>query len=178
MATQPTSPAKKGLRRLDPFLRANATQILLPISVVMATTGVMMFFRWFNQDVHRMHEWLGLSLVVAIVLHLLLNRLPLIYTIKQKRVGVFVAVVALVVVGFLVFQPPPKPNVGKLAAQALGRAPLKALPLTLNRSEADLNAQLQALGITPSDPNSSVSDLAQQIHQPANWLLMELLSKH
>ena len=176
--TSPKTPAPHALkRRFDHFLRSNATKAILPIGLVVGWTGVMMFFRWYKESVQGMHEWLGLGLVAAMALHLLRNRLPLSHTVKQKRVLFFLLIVTVVVLGFLGFQPAAKPNPGRLAVQALSHAPLKALPLTLNRSATELASQLEALGIQSSDDSLSLTDLAAQVHQPASWLITELLGK-
>ena len=137
----------------------------------------MMFFHWRKDLVQGMHEWLGLGLIAALAFHLMRNRHQLTHTVKQKRVVVFVMVVAAIVVGFLSLQPAAKPNPGRLAVQALSHAPLKALPLTLNRSSIDLENQLKSLGITQLNDEANLSDLAAQVNQPATWLIAELLSK-
>jgi hypothetical protein len=105
------------------------------------------------------------------------NRQQLAHTLKQRRLRLFAVTIVLIVIGFLGLQPAARPNPGRLAAQALRQAPLKSLPLTLKKTPEELNQQLTSLGISQLDETMSLDELAAQIHQPGNWLLIELLDR-
>jgi hypothetical protein len=71
--------------------------------VVIAATGVLLFFHVKNGPIMALHEWFGWVFVVAGVIHLLLNLSPLLAYLKRPAalvsVGVALALVALLWIG-------------------------------------------------------------------------------
>ncbi|HLP01486.1 MAG TPA: DUF4405 domain-containing protein [Opitutaceae bacterium] len=71
--------------------------------LVIATTGVLLFFHVKSGPIMALHEWFGWLFIVAGLVHVLLNLRPLLAYLKRPRalvaIGVAVLVVALLWVG-------------------------------------------------------------------------------
>ena len=65
--------------------RTWSTPLIIGCSLVVASSGVMMFYHLGEDLVKTMHEWMGLLFVGAIVLHLLNHWAPFSRYFKSKQ---------------------------------------------------------------------------------------------
>jgi len=129
--------------------------------LLLAVTGVLMFFHLDTGLNKLAHEWLGWVLVAAVGLHLTLNARPLVNVLKKPRgqvlAGLFVAVLAAS------FLPLGNEGGGKASfmavTRALADAPLPVVAQVAGISEPELSARLTAAGYPPSDASASISAL-------------------
>lgn len=129
--------------------------------VLLAVTGVLMFFHLDTGLNKLAHEWLGWVLVAAVGLHLTLNARPLVNVLKKPRgqvlAGLFVAVLAA---SFLPFGQEGGGKASFMAVtSALARAPLPVVAQVAGISEPELAARLAAAGYPASETTASVSAL-------------------
>jgi len=129
--------------------------------LLLAVTGILMFFH-VDMGLNKLaHEWLGWVLVAAIALHLTINARPLINVLKKPRgqvlAGLFVAILAAS------FLPVGNEGGGKASfmavTRALADAPLPVVAQVAGITEAELTARLTAAGHAPSESTPSVSAL-------------------
>lgn len=90
--------------------------------VAMATSGLMMFFinqTSFTLQMHPVHKLFGLLLVVAAVLHIILNIKPLLNHLKARSVAItggVLTVVLILLYGLAINNPIPPETAEKLDA--------------------------------------------------------------
>ncbi len=147
------------------FLRALITPATTATFLVVGVTGVMMFFHWGERAVKGMHEWFGVVMTVASLLHLWRNwRSLTAYLRKGPQLQIALGVAVVGVAGFLV---------GSLAGGAQGpsgmravmgaveRAPLAELAPVLETTPEALVGQLEAAGFTGVAPSASPHDIGE-----------------
>ncbi|QID19619.1 DUF4405 domain-containing protein [Nitrogeniibacter mangrovi] len=130
--------------------------------LLLAVTGVLMFFHLDSGLNKLAHEWLGWALVVAVGLHLTLNFTALKRQLSQRR-GQAIAGLFVLLLG-LSFVPTGNRGPGGREAlmastQALAAAPLPVLAQVAGIDEAELSRRLSAAGHAPTPETASVSAL-------------------
>jgi len=146
--------------------------------VLLAVTGVLMFFHLDTGLNKLAHEWLGWVLVAAVGLHLTLNARPLINVLKKPRgqvlAGLFMAILAAS------FLPLGQEGGGKASFMAvtgaLASAPLPVVAQVAGISDAELVARLAAAGYPASETTASVSALVGSDPGAAVGLLAGILN--
>jgi hypothetical protein len=161
------------------LLRQYATPATAALFAVIAITGVLMFFHIQKPVVRAAHEWLGLVFVVIAAFHVVRNWGGFANIMKKSRSQAIVAVVAIVTGVFVVA------NVGggsgqgnpmERLVQTLGKAPISALAPALGLPADAMIARLRAAGITVSDANQSLADVASAQNVGLRRLLPIVLS--
>jgi hypothetical protein len=129
--------------------------------LLLAVTGVLMFFHLDSGLNKLAHEWLGWVLLAAVAIHLSLNLRGLTNTLR-KPLGKGVAALFLVLLAGS-FLPLGDSGGGKAAfianTRALAQAPLPALAQVAGISEAELARRLDAAGYPVDAGTASVSTL-------------------
>ncbi|MBN2768211.1 MAG: DUF4405 domain-containing protein [Campylobacterales bacterium] len=142
--------------------------------LIMAVTGILMFFH-IDTGLNKVaHEWLGLFMVVVVVLHIVLNFKGFVNSLKTltgKTIsGIFVV---LLMLSFLSLngEGPNKPFV--LPIGIMAKADIADLSKISRIGEEELVRRLQLFSSTPINAQSSVNDIAKDdLHKQ-----MELLNK-
>jgi hypothetical protein len=141
-----------------------ATPLTIGTFVLMAVTGILMFFH-LDRGMNKVaHEWLGWAMVIAVVLHVVVNfpafRRHLYFTTARVLIGVFVLILAL-----SFFHNPfagknnnPEPAFAA-PVHALARAPLSTLAQVSGLSSEALMARLKTLGVAATSEQQSLQDL-------------------
>lgn len=138
-----------------------ATPLTIGAFLLMAVTGLLMFFH-LDQGLNKVaHEWLGWAMVVAVVLHVIPNwpafKRHLTQPTGRALIGVFVLLLALSFV-----------NLGGSAGQepgfappvrAMAQAPLSALAPVLKLSPDQLRERLAAAGIASQSDAQTLAEL-------------------
>ena len=132
------------------YLRPWATPLTIGAFVLMAITGLLMFFHLESGLNKVAHEWLGWAMVTGVVAHAALHWRSLKRYVTDLRTGqVIIAAFVLVLGASFVVQgeegeglPPPV-----LALQGLMRAPVSTVAQVAGKPESELVAALQAGGI-------------------------------
>jgi hypothetical protein len=157
------------------LLNKYATHLTASLSLVVGVTGTMMFFHFFKANVQDMHAWLGITFLLAIVLHALRNRRSLVFLFSQPLMRILLCIIGLVAASFLAFAPPKKINPGNSAAQALLRAPIDKAAPVLGISTEDAIARLGAAGGADATPAKSIAAVAQLSHRDPIVLLVAVM---
>ena len=139
-----------------------ATPATIGSFVLMATTGILMFFHLDTGLNKPAHEWLGWLMVAAVATHAGANWLAFRRHVLQSRTGRLILAASVVVIaGSFVRLPGPgagKPSAPALAIQAISGAPLSQVAPLTGRSVTQLQADLAAAGIqVPSGDQSLAS---------------------
>lgn len=148
-------------RSIDSLLQKYATQVTAALFLIVAVTGVLMFFHLLKAEVEGIHEWLGLGFALAATLHLLRNRRPFALMLAQPRARALILVVAVASVGVIALSPPKGPNPFRQATQRVMAAPLADVAPVMGITTAEAVARLQAAGIANAAPEKSIDALAR-----------------
>ena len=143
-------------------LRDFATPLAGAVFVVMAATGLLMFFEQGTPLGHELHEWLGLAFVVGVALHVSTNWAPLKAHLGRWPGRVFAVVSALLlVVGVFPAKNDRPPNPSRSITMAVSRTSLKELAPLTKRSVDELVQTLKSAGYeatAESTPDSLVGE--------------------
>lgn len=146
-----------------------ATPLTIGTFVLMAVTGLLMFFH-LDQGLNKVaHEWLGWAMVVAVVLHVVPNwpafKRHLMQPTGRVLIGVFVLLLGLsfLSVGDQKSEPGFAPPL-----RAMAQVPLSTLAPVLKLSPDELRTRLGAAGVTVTADTQTLAelvgpDLRQQI---------------
>ena len=158
--------------------RAWSTPLIIACSLVVAISGILMFFHWAEGSVKSMHEWLGLLFVAAIVLHLLNHWRPFSRYFSDQQAIAVLAVVFSLAAGWLAVggdEGKGKNPMRQLAAK-VQQAPLTSVAILMNQSSAEAIAQLQLAGIQTASELQSLEEIADANQRSPNELLRLLLT--
>jgi len=168
MASSPTPTAG-----FDGWLRRHITQATIAASLVVGVSGVLLFFDLAKQQVHALHEWLGMLFVLIALLHVVRHRGIFAGMLHQRRQHVLFALAGAAVLGFVVANSGGRDGnpIHALADRALA-APLTRLAPVVGIETGDAQRRLAAIGITADDPDSqSLVSLATAAHTDPRRLL-------
>lgn len=139
------------------FLRKWVTPLTIGAFILMAATGLLMFFHK-AVGVNRLaHEWLSWTFVTGAVLHVALNIRP--FTAYFKRpfpVAVISLFVLILGLSFISWGGPKPPNAARAVMASLTRAPLSDLAPLVNATPEELAASLRAKGYVVADVSQTL----------------------
>lgn len=142
--------------------RTWATPLTAGVFVVMAATGVLMFFHADTGLNKLAHEWMGWLMVAAVMAHAMSNWSGFkryLFGSRGAQAVLVAAAVTLVASSLVGSGEAASPPV--MALQTLSRAPLKTvLPLT-GKSLGQAQAELAAVGIVLRDGEQTLQQLSQ-----------------
>lgn len=147
------------------FLKRNATQQVIPLSIIVAVTGVMMFFHLAQDKVSALHEWLGLAFVVAMVLHIMKNSKPFINSANTPRTRLFIGLFLIVSASFVFYPKGEEDNPFRKTTTLLMNASIAdAAPVFGLSGEEMVNrlAKASQQTVTTTDSIQSISDKTHQ----------------
>lgn len=162
------------------LLRRYATASTAALFVVVAVSGVMIFFHVGDALVKGLHEWLGLAFAAAAILHVVRNGRPFLKLMARRHVQALCAVVAVVTAAFVLpaaLSPDPGGNPMVALVRQAERAPLTALAPVLGDTPDQLAARLAQAGYAVADPADSLADVAAANRVEPRRLLAVLTRK-
>ncbi|MDR3514939.1 MAG: hypothetical protein P4M00_03925 [Azospirillaceae bacterium] len=157
--------------RFDEFLRQYATQATAALSVIVAVTGVILFFFAAHGPITLLHEWLGLVFVVVAILHGWRHRRVIATYLGQNRTRVMAGTLVAVVAA--VFTIVPSENGGALRKliTRVQAAPLADVAPVLGVSAEDMIGALTAKGLRIDAEKPTLASIATTNHLPLRRLL-------
>jgi hypothetical protein len=157
-----------GLRPTIP-VRVWATPLTIAAFILMAVTGVLMFFGWRRGLTSEVHEWFSWLFLAGAFGHIFANIRPFTSHLKSRwgRISI-AATVVLLTVCILPFHGPHQ--LRGVVQQSVRDAPLSTLASLANVAPEDLQNRLKAHGISAT-MNQSVRQLADQNRYDENRLL-------
>lgn len=152
-------------------LRTWATPLTIGAFVLMAGTGVAMFFEWNDGLTTVVHQWLSWLFLIGVGGHIALNFRPLKNHLKSRRGQASVALFACVLAAsFFSWGRITGPQLKGPIERALVDAPLWALAGATHTEPQALLARLKAQGITASS-EQSIGELSRHHGVGENRLL-------
>ena len=136
------------------------TPLVIGSFVLLAVTGVLMFFHLDSGLNKLAHEWLSWAMLAAVGLHVLLN-LPAFKRYFGQKTALLVIGAFALVLALSFISPPGGKKAPAYAApvQALAQAPLPVLAQVLGKTPEALKAQLAQAGLPVDNDQQSLQDL-------------------
>ncbi|MCA0444747.1 MAG: DUF4405 domain-containing protein [Bacteroidetes bacterium] len=139
------------------------TPITIGAFILMAVTGLLMFFEIETGYNKRAHEWFSLIFVAGALFHIWTSKNSFLYYFKTWKGIAFISF--FVVVLALSFLSPPKEQNGRIPVQKvigkLNSKPINDLALLSGANRDSLLIQLNQAGFKVSDGSETVQDLAK-----------------
>ena len=124
------------------FLRESATSWTALAFFIVALSGVMMFFHFYDRYVEHLHEWLGLFFIGAVFLHVFYNFKSFKNYFGKKIFLLSAAILLVVSASFVLSEQEKKESPKKAMLQALLKAPIanssEILGVSMKQSSARL----------------------------------------
>jgi len=153
-------------------LRTWATPMTIGAFVLMAGTGVLMFFGWRGGLTSEAHEWLSWLFLAGVAVHHVVNWRPLTLHLKSRWGRISLAA-GLVLFAIAVF--PSGLRTGHqlrgLVEQAVVEAPLSTLASLAKIAPGELEGRLKARGVT-----ATLEQSVRQVSEQNNTSEVRLLS--
>lgn len=140
-----------------------ATPLTIGAFVIMASTGVLMFFHWDTALNKTAHEWLGWGMVLGVFLHTAVNWKSFKRYFSQTPARWILGIsLALLLGSFLPLVSDKAEGVGNqsppaLAIHAISNAPISQVAVITGKSVEQLKGDLQTIGITVQADQSLAS---------------------
>lgn len=163
-------------KSVDGFVAQYATQLTAAIFAVVGVTGVLMFFRLFKSEVEGIHEWLGLAFAVVAIAHVVRNRRPFLYLLKQGRMRVLFLVIVIGSLGFITLMPTPQANPFRQATQRMLSSPINHVAPVLGMTAEDAITRLRGIGVVEAVPEQSIDALARRSGKDPVLLLRTVMA--
>lgn len=130
-----------------------ATPVVFGAFLMMATTGLLMFFKLHVHLHEEIHEWAGWVMVSAALFHIFVNSHGFV---KHLRLIAAVAVVVAGVVGaaFVLGAEKEGPSPSALAVAAITKAPLQQVAPLFGKTPAEAVAAVKAAGVDVDEAGS------------------------
>lgn len=129
--------------------------------LIMAVTGVLMFFHLDTGLNKLAHEWLGWVLLAAVVAHALANWVNVKrYMLSSGKAQALLAAAAVVLGASFINLGTEAPSPPALAMQAIGRTPLNALLPLAGKTLEQARSDLARAGITVQDGTQTLGQLS------------------
>lgn len=163
MIATPYVPAKKS------FLAIYATALTTAVFLVVAATGVLVFFHIGDKYLKGAHEWLGLAFVLAALLHVARHWKGFVHLMRQKRTWALSAASALALGGFMLsasLAPTSGGNPMKAMVDVTAKAPLASLAPVLGVEPDTLVQRLEAGGVQVASLSQPLEEIASSQGQP------------
>lgn len=142
--------------------RAWATPITIGAFLLMAVTGILMFFHLDTGLNKEAHEWLGWAMVLGVIAHAIANGQAFARQLSKATGQAIVGVFVLLLVGSFFVQEPGGGSPAGAAIRALVSAPISQLAALNGEPTASVVARLNKAGFQVADPNQTLSQVAGQ----------------
>lgn len=147
------------------WIRNWATPLATATMLAVGVSGVMMFFKVGERQVKELHEWFGIALVLAVVLHVVRNWSAFKGWFSRSR-SMFVslgiaAVVAAVMVGAASFEGEGGRASPRAAFQLLEGGTVTELAPLVDKSPAELAKAFEDAGFSGVSEGATVREIAE-----------------
>ncbi|SCA56322.1 conserved membrane hypothetical protein [Candidatus Terasakiella magnetica] len=156
-------PRAQNITKAQSFLQRYATVATIATSLVVGTSGVMLFFHLGESAVKGLHEWVGMGFVLAALLHGVRHLKAMGKLLTKTRTKLALGLMMLVSLGFImgaVFNPNGG-NPFKQYVKISQSAPISALAPVVGMSSETLMAKFKAAGVENIQLKQSLRDVAQ-----------------
>ncbi|WP_449257659.1 DUF4405 domain-containing protein [Chlorobium limicola] len=143
-------------------MRSWATPLAIGSFIILAVTGILMFFKIEGGYIKPVHEWLSWLMVAGVVLHTVANwKIFVGYFSKIPAVSIISA--GLVVTALAVFMPASQEGGNPKAKmmKAIQSARLETVAELAGKESGDVVTALAEKGIAVDDPGMSIREIAK-----------------
>jgi peptidoglycan/LPS O-acetylase OafA/YrhL len=155
-----------------------ATPMTIGAFLLMAVTGILMFFHLDTGLNKEAHEWLGWAMVAGVALHSVANWGAFTRHLGRRSAQAIVGVFALVLMGSFFIQPDQNDgNPAKLAISTVLSAPLSQVARLSGQSPQALSDKLTQAGFKVASTEQSLAQIAGQERDPQMKALRLALTK-
>lgn len=149
------------------FINKYATAATATLFLVVAGSGLAMFFHVGEDLVKEMHEWLSVVMITAVAVHIYKNWKPLVTYVRRRTI---LAPLALTVIAAAAFIVPAAMSGGedprRQIFQALQNAKLTAVGEMLDVAPDELADKLKTRGFVIASNDQRLSEIAQASNKP------------
>ncbi len=161
---------------MSAVLKKYTTAITAALFLVVAGSGVAMFFHLGKDVLSEMHEWLAIMLVAAAGLHIYKNWAALMTYVRRRTI---VAPLALALVAAAAFIVPAsiseRSNPARGLMQAMQNAKLADVGKVLDILPTSLEAALKRQGFVIESSDARISEIARASGKPPMAVLMTVI---
>ncbi|MEM7224262.1 MAG: DUF4405 domain-containing protein [Pseudomonadota bacterium] len=154
--------------------RKPATSLTIGFFLIMAISGLLIFFEFGTGGIRATHEWTSIAFVAAALLHILVHKRSFTRYFKERTVA-FV-LLACASGGLLYVQSRNDLYAAEETYQQVIHSDLSVLVPLLGEDISSLQQKLRDLGVTVTDPKQSIFELAEvhdkDVHDIIEPLLM------
>ncbi|MGB0131418.1 DUF4405 domain-containing protein [Chlorobium sp.] len=142
-------------------MRSWATPLAIGSFIILAVTGILMFFKIEGGYIKPVHEWLSWLMVAGVVLHTIANwKVFVAYFSKIPAVSIIS--VAVVVTALAVFMPASRSeNPRAKMMKSIESARLETVAELAGKESGEIIATLAGNGISVSDPSMTIRQIAK-----------------
>jgi len=158
------------------FINKYTTAVTAALFLVVAGSGVAMFFHVGKNVLSEMHEWLAVTLVIAAGLHIYKNWAALMSYVRRRTILAPLAVALIAAAAFIV--PASLSQRGdpvRVLVQAMQNARLADVGKVLDVLPTELEATLKSQGFIIQSSDARLSEIARDSGKPAMAALMTAL---
>ncbi len=142
-----------------------ATPLTIGLFILMAVTGILMFFHLDSRLNKLAHEWLGWLFVVGVVAHAAANWTGVKYHFLMGSTGRFIVAACFILLAGSFFSLPRSGNEGLspsiLALKAVTKAPMTQVAALAGKPVEQVLLDLSKVGIHVSSPDANLQTVLQ-----------------
>lgn len=141
-------------------MKSWATPLAAGTFIILAVTGILMFFKINVGYIKPVHEWLSWAMVIGVVFHTIANWKPFVsYFSKKPSLTIIAAGVVITVLS--VFMPSTSGgNPGMKMIKALGTAKIETIADIAGQNSNDLITNLEQKGISEVETSMTIQEIA------------------
>jgi 4-amino-4-deoxy-L-arabinose transferase-like glycosyltransferase len=159
------------------FINKYTTAITATLFLVVAGSGVAMFFHVGKPVLSEMHEWLAVALVLAAGLHIYKNWAALKTYIRRRTIYAPLALSLVAAAAFIVpASLSERGDPGRTLMQAMQNARLVDVGKVLDLLPTELEAALKKDGFVIESSDARVSEIARASGRPPMAVLMTVMN--
>lgn len=162
------------LERLgDMINRKPATSLTIGLFIIMSISGLLIFFEFGTGGIRATHEWTSIAFTIAALMHILVHQKPFTRYFKERTVAYIL--VACMAGGLLYVQSRNDLYAAEETYQQVIHSELSALTPLLGEDISSLKQKLRDMGLTVTDPNQSIYELAELHNKDVHDIIEPLL---
>jgi len=155
--------------------RELVTPYLGAIFIIVALSGILMFFHLLDDYTAFVHEFLGLTFVFLAVLHVLTNRKSVGHYNRKKKL-LLPALIVLFAAGSLIVIGKMKGNLERELLERMVKAPVVSSFKTLNIDYDQAHTILQQHNITVGDSLQSIEEISRKNNKSPEEIIELILT--
>ena len=141
-------------------MKSWATPLAAGTFIILAVTGILMFFKINVGYIKPVHEWLSWAMVIGVVFHTIANWKPFI-SYFSKMPSLSIIGTGLIITMLSVLMPPTNGgNPGMKMIKVLGTAKIETIADIAGQKSDDLITKLEQKGISAAGASMTVKEIA------------------